>query len=100
MQRQSMVKFVEITSEHSAQRIDNYLFTLLKGVPKSRIYRIIRKGEIRINGSRIKPDYKLNEGDKIRIPPVRIAEREAFSLPSKKLQFSLEKIYYTKTMHY
>ena len=91
MQRQSVVKFVEITSEHSAQRIDNYLFTLLKGVPKSRIYRIIRKGEIRINGSRIKPDYKLNEGDRIRIPPVRIAEREAFSLPSKKLQFSLEK---------
>ena len=91
MQEQSTVKFVEITSEHSTQRIDNYLFTLLKGVPKSRIYRIIRKGEIRINGSRIKPDYKLNEGDKIRIPPVRIAEREAISLPSKKLQISLEK---------
>ena len=86
-----MWKFVEITSEHSDQRIDNYLFTLLKGVPKSRIYRIIRKGEIRINGSRIKPDYKLNEGDKIRIPPVRIAEREAFILPSKKLQYLLEK---------
>ena len=91
MKEQLTVKFVEITSEHSDQRIDNYLFTLLKGVPKSRIYRIIRKGEIRINGSRIKPDYKLNEGDKIRIPPVRIAEREAFILPSKKLQYSLEK---------
>ena len=91
MKGQLTVKFVEITSEHSDQRIDNYLFTLLKGVPKSRIYRIIRKGEIRINGSRIKPDYKLNEGDKIRIPPVRIAEREAFILPSKKLQYSLEK---------
>ena len=91
MRGQLTVKFVEITSEHSDQRIDNYLFTLLKGVPKSRIYRIIRKGEIRINGSRIKPDYKLNEGDKIRIPPVRIAEREAFILPSKKLRYSLEK---------
>ena len=91
MKGQLTVKFVEITSEHSDQRIDNYLFTLLKGVPKSRIYRIIRKGEIRINGSRIKPDYKLNEGDKIRIPPVRIAEREAFILPSKKLQYLLEK---------
>ena len=91
MKEQLTVKFVEITSEHSDQRIDNYLFTLLKGVPKSRIYRIIRKGEIRINGSRIKPDYKLNEGDKIRIPPVRIAEREAFILPSKKLQYTLEK---------
>ena len=91
MRGQLTVKFVEITSEHSDQRIDNYLFTLHKGVPKSRIYRIIRKGEIRINGSRIKPDYKLNEGDKIRIPPVRIAEREAFILPSKKLQCSLEK---------
>ena len=91
MKEQLTVKFVEITSEHSDQRIDNYLFTLLKGVPKSRIYRIIRKGEIRINGSRIKPDYKLNEGDKIRIPPVRIAEREAFILPSKKLQYLLEK---------
>ena len=91
MKGQSSVKFVEITSEYSTQRIDNFLFTLLKGVPKSRIYRIIRKGEIRINGSRIKPDYKLNEGDKIRIPPVRIAEREALSFPSKKLQYLLEK---------
>jgi len=91
MKGQLTVKFVEITSEHSDQRIDNYLFTLLKGVPKSRIYRIIRKGEIRINGSRIKPDYKLNEGDKIRIPPVRIAKREVFILPSKKLQDLLEK---------
>jgi len=88
---QSIVKFVEITSEHSGQRIDNYLFTSLKGVPKSRVYRIIRKGEVRVNSSRIKPDYKLNEGDNIRIPPIRVAEREPSILPSKKFQDSLEK---------
>ncbi|MEY8710148.1 23S rRNA pseudouridine(955/2504/2580) synthase [Mangrovibacter phragmitis] len=70
------VKIVAISDEESGQRIDNFLRTQLKGVPKSMIYRILRKGEVRVNKKRIKPEYKLVEGDEVRIPPVRVAERE------------------------
>lgn len=71
------VQFVAITAENAGQRIDNFLRTFLKGVPKSMIYRILRKGEVRVNKKRIKPEYKLEEGDDIRIPPVRVSEKEA-----------------------
>lgn len=56
------------------QRIDNYLLRICKGVPKSHVYRILRSGEVRVNGGRIGPTYRLNEGDEIRIPPIRIAQ--------------------------
>ncbi|GAA0499948.1 23S rRNA pseudouridine(955/2504/2580) synthase RluC [Tatumella terrea] len=71
------VQFVAITAENAGQRIDNFLRTFLKGVPKSMIYRILRKGEVRVNKKRIKPEYKLEEGDDIRIPPVRVSGQEA-----------------------
>ncbi len=67
------VSFYEITDAHAGQRIDNFLLGYLKGVPKSRIYRILRKGEVRVNKGRIKAEYKLCEGDVIRIPPIRVA---------------------------
>jgi len=70
------VKIVAISDEEAGQRIDNFLRTQLKGVPKSMIYRIIRKGEVRVNKKRIKPEYKLENGDEVRVPPVRVAERE------------------------
>ena len=70
------VKFVAISADEAGQRIDNFLRTHLKGVPKSMIYRILRKGEIRVNKKRVKPEYKLEDGDEVRIPPVRVAERE------------------------
>ena len=70
------VKIVAITADEAGQRIDNFLRTQLKGVPKSMIYRILRKGEVRVNKKRIKPEYKLEDGDIVRIPPVRVAERE------------------------
>ena len=70
------VKIVAITADDAGQRIDNFLRTQLKGVPKSMIYRILRKGEVRVNKKRIKPEYKLEAGDEVRIPPVRVAERE------------------------
>ncbi len=70
------VKIVAITADEAGQRIDNFLRTQLKGVPKSMIYRILRKGEVRVNKKRIKPEYKLEAGDEVRIPPVRVAERE------------------------
>ncbi|QLB12567.1 ribosomal large subunit pseudouridine synthase C [Bisgaardia hudsonensis] len=69
------VTFVTINSDEAEQRIDNFLINKLKGVPKSLIYRIIRKGEVRVNKGRIKPEYKLQAKDIIRIPPVRISEK-------------------------
>ena len=67
---------VEIDDERAGQRIDNYLMSQLKGVPRSRIYRLLRKGEVRVNKGRVKPDYKLKAGDHVRIPPVRVASKD------------------------
>jgi len=72
------------------QRIDNYLFTRLKGVPKSRIYKGLRKGEIRVNKKRTKPEYRLCSGDQIRLPPLRVAEPTHKPMPSKKMAERLE----------
>ena len=72
------VSFVTVTEDQQGQRIDNFLVTRLKGVPKSAIYKILRKGEVRVNKKRIKPVYKLQINDLIRIPPVKVAEREEF----------------------
>ena len=60
-----------VTDDEAGQRLDNYLLRHLKGVPKSRIYRIVRSGEVRINGGRCQPDQRLNAGDELRLPPVR-----------------------------
>ena len=72
----SGVQLIEVAPELAGQRIDNYLFTALKGVPKTLIYRILRKGEVRVNKGRIKPEYKLQAGDIIRVPPMRLPERD------------------------
>ena len=83
----SKVQFVEISADHAGQRIDNYLMCQLKGVPRSLVYRIVRKGEVRVNKGRIKPEYRLKEGDMVRIPPVRQAEKKApGKAPDKLLQ--------------
>ena len=71
------VRHVEVSEDEAGQRIDNYLIARLKGVPKSRIYRIIRGGEVRINSKRVEASQKVAAGDRIRIPPVRVAERDA-----------------------
>ena len=77
------VRFIEITDALEGQRIDNFLVKLLKGVPKSRIYRIIRKGEVRINKGRCDAKRKLMLGDIVRVPPVRVAEpKELISAPA------------------
>ena len=80
----SSVKMLTISEDESGQRIDNYLLAKLKGVPKSLIYRIVRKGEVRVNKGRIKPEYKLQTGDIVRVPPVRVAEKNDASI-SKNL---------------
>jgi 23S rRNA pseudouridine955/2504/2580 synthase len=68
------VQYWSIDALDDGQRIDNFLFKKLKKVPKSRLYRLIRKGEFRINKKRIKAEYKLNQGDCLRIPPIRLPE--------------------------
>ena len=71
----------QIEEDAGGQRIDNYLVKLLKGVPKSHVYRILRSGEVRVNGGRAKPDYRIVTGDELRIPPVRVAERPIRAAP-------------------
>lgn len=67
------VQIIEIEPDFINQRIDNFLLARLKGVPKSVIYRVLRKGEVRVNKKRIKPEYKLQQGDVVRIPPITVA---------------------------
>ncbi|RLT89938.1 MULTISPECIES: 23S rRNA pseudouridine(955/2504/2580) synthase RluC [unclassified Ketobacter] len=71
------VAMVTVTEDQFGQRLDNFLMTRLKGVPKSAIYRMIRKGEVRVNKGRTKPDYKLQQGDLVRVPPARTKEVSA-----------------------
>lgn len=84
------VRYVVVTADREGQRIDNFLRTELKGVPKTLLYRILRKGEIRVNRKRIKPDYKLVAGDEVRIPPVRVPEQDAPAPVGKSLAEHLE----------
>jgi len=72
----SGVQLIEVAPELAGQRIDNFLITALKGVPKTLVYRILRKGEVRVNKGRVKPEYKIQAGDIVRVPPVRLPERD------------------------
>lgn len=67
------VRYLEIDESRVGQRLDNFLISTLKGVPRSHIYRILRKGEVRINRGRVRPDYRLEQGDVVRIPPLRLS---------------------------
>jgi 23S rRNA pseudouridine955/2504/2580 synthase len=84
------VRFIEIDADQAGQRIDNFLVTLLKGVPKSRVYRIVRKGEVRVNKGRVKAEYKLQAGDVVRVPPIRQAQAPELAKPSQTLTGILE----------
>ena len=72
---------LEVGEENAAQRIDNFLLRRLKGVPKSHVYRVLRSGQVRVNSARVRPDYRLRAGDRVRVPPVRTAERPAKPTP-------------------
>jgi 23S rRNA pseudouridine955/2504/2580 synthase len=76
------VQFIDISANQAGQRIDNFLLTLEKGVPKSRIYRAIRKGEVRVNKGRIKQTYRIQTGDNIRVPPLRTSEKNSLDTVS------------------
>jgi 23S rRNA pseudouridine955/2504/2580 synthase len=81
------VRKVQVPEERDGQRIDNFLAGQLKGVPKSLIYRIVRTGQVRVNGKRAKPDTRVNGGDEVRIPPVRVARPgELAPAPTKQVE--------------
>ena len=85
------VRYIEVSDDEAGQRIDNYLLARLKGVPKSHVYRILRSGEVRINSRRVEASQKVAAGDRIRIPPVRMAERgEEVPAPHFKLPILYE----------
>lgn len=77
-------KFVVIDDSHAGQRIDNFLLNQLKGVPHSRLYKALRKGEVRVNKGRVQAPYRLKMGDSVRLPPLRVSEREV-AKPSTSL---------------
>jgi 23S rRNA pseudouridine955/2504/2580 synthase len=74
---------LEVGEEAAAQRIDNFLLRHLKGVPKSHVYRVLRSGEVRVNSGRVKPEYRLQPGDRVRVPPVRIADKPSPARPAE-----------------
>ncbi len=70
----AQVTWLEVGEENASQRIDNFLLRHLKGVPQSHVYRVLRSGQVRVNSGRVRPEYRLQMGDKVRVPPVRISE--------------------------
>lgn len=85
------VREIEVGEDGVGQRIDNFLLKTLKGVPKSRIYRILRKGEVRVNRGRIKPEYRLKIGDMVRIPPIRVGESSEPVIPGDRILNLIER---------
>lgn len=83
-------QLVTIDSANNGQRIDNYLVAKLKGVPKSHIYRLLRKGQFRVNKGRIKPVYRLKTGDIVRIPPINRPSADALTQAPRHLCARLE----------
>jgi 23S rRNA pseudouridine955/2504/2580 synthase len=80
-----------ITEDEAGQRIDNFLMRHFKSVPRSRVYRLLRKGEVRVNKKRVDAEYRMAAGDEIRLPPVRIADPNEPGTPSSSLQALIEK---------
>lgn len=75
------VRYVTVDSDRAGQRLDNFLMTALGSVPRSLVYRLVRKGQVRVNGSRARPHQRLEEGDEVRLPPVRPGGDKAIRVP-------------------
>ena len=84
------VQLLTISDEEAGQRIDNFLLRVCKGVPKSHIYRVLRSGEVRVNKGRIDQTYRLVEGDVVRVPPIRVAEKQETVVPGAEFRILLE----------
>ncbi len=79
------VQHIEVSPDEAGQRLDNYLQRHLSGIPKSRLYRVIRKGEVRVNGKRAGPETRLNAADRVRVPPLRLSPAPDPGRPSPDL---------------
>lgn len=88
---EAKVSHVQITEDRAGQRLDNFLLSQLKGVPKSHVYRIVRSGEVRVNKGRAKPTQRLEAGDMVRVPPVRVAGANASAPVSRELAEKLSR---------
>ncbi len=86
------MRYFDIGPNESGQRIDNYLLKVLKNVPKSHVYRLLRSGQVRVNKGRIKPSYRLETGDRLRIPPVHQAENTEIRPPDDLCKRLLERV--------
>jgi len=80
------VRYITVAADYTGQRLDNFLLNFLRDVPRTRVYRMLRKGEVRINKKRADPGYRLQENDQIRIPPVYQGEKPVSARPSDSLQ--------------
>lgn len=89
------VRLLTITEDRAGQRLDNFLITALKGAPRALVYRIVRRGEVRVNKGRVAPDYRLVAGDVVRVPPVRLAE----SAPAPAPRHGLQKLLSGRVIH-
>jgi len=87
----SAVTLRTVTADEAGQRIDNFLMRLFKTVPRSRLYRLVRKGEVRVNRKRVDAEYRIQEGDEVRLPPVRIDARDEPGRPSTSLLELIER---------
>jgi len=90
-EKPTKVQYIIVDQAFTGQRLDNFLMARLKGVPRSRIYRMVRGGEVRVNKKRVGPFYRVQEKDSIRIPPVQLGEQAAIVPPSEKTQALLTK---------
>jgi 23S rRNA pseudouridine955/2504/2580 synthase len=84
------VRLVEVSEAHEGQRLDNFLIWLCKGVPKSHLYKAVRGGEVRVNRGRCAVDYRLQLGDVVRVPPVRVATRSAKVVPARSFEIAYQ----------
>jgi 23S rRNA pseudouridine955/2504/2580 synthase len=84
------VRFVTVTSEEESQRIDNFLINIFKNMPKTRVYRLLRKGEVRVNKKRVDAFYRLLKGDVVRLPPVYLEDQRKPIPPSRTTTIMLE----------
>ena len=90
VERQARVQWATVDDDMAGQRLDNFLLARLRGVPKSMVYRIVRKGEVRVNKGRVKPDTRLSAGDVVRIPPVVQKQKPEQPKPGDRVQAVME----------
>ncbi len=84
------MRHLTVDAESAGQRLDNYLLRVLKGVPKTHVYRVIRSGEVRLNKGRAAADSRVAEGDVVRVPPVRVPEKAVVAVPAREFPLLYE----------